>query len=120
MKTVEIHRAKWARGKLNGDAALLNDDGNMCCLGFACQQLLGLTDDQMRHLGEPHEAINALHGHDDTVFTTFKEERSINQNNDFALEAMRINDSEQMEESLREINLTKLFLDNQLEITFED
>lgn len=31
-----IDRAKWARGGMGGRARLLNDEGNMCCLGFAC------------------------------------------------------------------------------------
>ena len=120
MKTVEINRAKWARGKINGYPSLLNEDGNMCCLGFACKQLLGLTDNQIRHIGEPHEAINGTFNCDYTVFTNFEEERSQHYDNDFALTAMKINDSTSIEDSLRETNLIKLFSDNGLELTFED
>lgn len=32
-----IDRAKWVRGNIGGDSALLNQKGNMCCLGFACR-----------------------------------------------------------------------------------
>lgn len=44
MKTITINRANWVRalaGKPDdfmGDRALLNEDGNMCCLGFICHQ----------------------------------------------------------------------------------
>lgn len=35
---LRISRRRWARGGMNGDAALLNEDNNMCCLGFACRK----------------------------------------------------------------------------------
>lgn len=34
MKTLTIDRKTWARGGRGGQSALLNADGNMCCLGF--------------------------------------------------------------------------------------
>lgn len=39
MKIVIISRKKWARGQIKkyGDSSLLNDKGNMCCLGFVAK-----------------------------------------------------------------------------------
>ncbi len=34
MKTLVIDRKRWARGGNGGASALLNNEGNMCCLGF--------------------------------------------------------------------------------------
>jgi hypothetical protein len=47
-----IDRNKWARGGYNGEAALLNDDGNMCCLGFACRAS-GLAAKTIKGIGLP-------------------------------------------------------------------
>jgi len=55
MTTLTIQRDKWARGKNNGLSALLNDDGNMCCMGFAAIQITGLTPDQIRGFGQFEE-----------------------------------------------------------------
>lgn len=44
MKTITVNRANWVRalaGKPDdfmGESALLNEEGNMCCLGFICHQ----------------------------------------------------------------------------------
>lgn len=54
MIKLTINRNKWARGGLNGDAALLNDQGAMCCLGFACKKL-GAKDGDIRALGTPQQ-----------------------------------------------------------------
>lgn len=41
LPTVTVDCARWARGGKNGPAALKNTLGNMCCLGFATEQLTG-------------------------------------------------------------------------------
>ena len=51
MKTLTIDRGKWARGGHNGLPALLNDDGNQCCLGFAALQITGLSEEQIDGCG---------------------------------------------------------------------
>lgn len=52
MKKVIIDRATWARGenvpKVNANS-LFNRGGTKCCLGFLCEQLMGIT------FVEPHE-----------------------------------------------------------------
>jgi len=37
-----INRSRWVRGNKGGMSSLLNEQDNMCCLGFACRKL-GLT-----------------------------------------------------------------------------
>lgn len=59
MKTVTIDRAKWAReikGKPNhmGNIALLNEQGNMCCLGFVCKAY-GVSNKAMLGVENPND-----------------------------------------------------------------
>lgn len=56
-----IDRTRWARGGKNGQAALLNTGGTMCCLGFACRAL-GLEEAEIREEGDPDEVANRLKG----------------------------------------------------------
>lgn len=39
MPTVVVDVDKWCRGGKGGKSALLNEEGNKCCLGFATEQL---------------------------------------------------------------------------------
>ena len=41
--TCVVDRSKWNCGRTNGEAALLNPEGFMCCLGFYSLQVLGKT-----------------------------------------------------------------------------
>lgn len=43
LPTVTVDCARWARGGRNGLPALKNADGNLCCLGFATEQLTGVA-----------------------------------------------------------------------------
>ena len=60
METLTINRKRWARyGSDKGESALLNEDGNMCCLGFlgrAC----GLKPTDLR-VGMPGDTYSGLH-----------------------------------------------------------
>ena len=53
-KTLElvIDRSRWARGGLNGCPAMLNGQGNMCCLGFLARAL-GYSKEELRQDGHP-------------------------------------------------------------------
>lgn len=70
MKKLVIDRSKWRSGgdsathpvptcSVNGSGkgatALLNEEGYMCCLGFASLQLEGWTKEEIKFLGEPGE-----------------------------------------------------------------
>ncbi len=50
--SLRIDRWRWARGGRNGDAALLNNEQAMCCLGFACKKL-GVSEDDLLNRSTP-------------------------------------------------------------------
>lgn len=61
LKTFTIIERKWARGGQKGYSALLNDEGNKCCLGFLCSKagFRRLTDASMPDsLASPAEVSN--------------------------------------------------------------
>lgn len=64
MKKLVIDRSKWARGGVNGDAMLLNSQGNMCCLGFACLAV-GLSTHDISGHGVPEDLAYSLTVDDD-------------------------------------------------------
>ncbi len=58
-----VERSKWLRGGKDGDgmgasSTLLNSDGHMCCLGFACKTL-GFRDSTIFSKGSPTNAVRA-------------------------------------------------------------
>ncbi len=53
-RTITVKRSKWARGGKRGLARLRNDDGNMCCLGFAAEQC-GYTKSQIQDQFTPED-----------------------------------------------------------------
>src|SRR5688572_28938644 len=60
MRKLVIDRSQWARKsaerkQLNGDSYLLNTDGGMCCLGFYCVQLCGLSEADILRQPNPSE-----------------------------------------------------------------
>jgi hypothetical protein len=55
--SLRIDRKRWCRGGINGDASLLNGEGAMCCLGFACKKL-GLTPKQINNVGLPADVAD--------------------------------------------------------------
>ncbi len=139
MNDLVIDRQKWARGKSNGVSALLNSDGNMCCLGFAAIQITGLTPDQIEGFGQYEELDSELHDfliengtpfcepqdseHDyDPVIADTKFHNHAVEINDFVIGNSAINYGGRtcfMEtEEDREEQLTKLFKENGINITF--
>jgi hypothetical protein len=46
--TVVVKRSEWLRGEGAAMSSLYRArDGKRCCIGFACRQMLGVTDEQM-------------------------------------------------------------------------
>lgn len=117
MKSFTVRRKKWARGGKNGEAALLNQDGNMCCLGFAACQISRIRRSELADEGEPQNVykdksfLTDVERYDDNVDVT---------NNDLASKAMTINDNEKLSENEREKRLTKLFRKHNIIIKFVD
>lgn len=60
-KKFTVKRSQWLRGgkspdkRFWTDPVLLNPDGNRCCLGFAGEQLCGLSKEQILHVSGPRE-----------------------------------------------------------------
>ncbi len=138
MTSLTIDRLKWARGKNNGVSALLNPDGNMCCLGFAALQITGLTEEQIAGYGQYEELTDEtdfliehgtpfcepFDGEDDwgpTIADTKFHNQAV-EINDFVLGTTCINYGNRnvyMEtEAEREEQLTELFKENGIDVTF--
>lgn len=104
MKTVKINRAKWrnhSHGK--GNVKLLNADGYMCCLGFACQQIAKCNKNKLLDVPTP--------GGLEFVVGKFNKrgnsKRSFNTTLSDA--AIQINDSSYLSDEERETKLIELF-----------
>jgi hypothetical protein len=52
VKEFTIKRSKWARGGINGKSALLNNQGNMCCLGHYAKAC-GFSNNDIDSLSGP-------------------------------------------------------------------
>ena len=109
-----IDRSKWKRGSPNDDETLLlAEDGKMCCLGFyalAC----GAGEDEIRNVYEPDGLEFYIPGLSEEV----DEEAGI-YNTFFTQNAIPINDSPHMGDLEREKELTKLFKEEGIDLTFE-
>ena len=94
-----------------GATYLLNSEGYMCCLGFACMQLFGSKDRQLRQTPSPSriprwsdKALLVGTDGEDTELTT---------------RAIKINDSESMPLAEKEEKLIELFAKHNITLTFE-
>lgn len=136
-----IDRTKWARGGINGSSMLLNDEGNMCCLGFAAIAV-GLSEDDIIDVGEFEELhadshIELIDGLDFNPFCTIGDSGNDDNpriyNTEFHDEAVKINDfvpdrprSEYYTgpvietEEQRELVLIELFLKAGIDLSFEN
>ena len=111
MKTLEINRDKWNRGRLgNGDTELLNEEGNMCCLGFHCLQFTKATREDIRGKQLPSDISVGIGK------TILLGRRGLG--SWFADAAANINDDENISEQERELLLKKLFKIKSYEINF--
>lgn len=121
MPEVKIDRAKWRSGSEGqysngkGESCLLNEDGYRCCLGFAAQQLGGLSDKDLLNKLMPvylMREIPRLTVRDDgSGFLPYS-------NTEFSKEAANINDSSWIIREQRERSLTQLFAEAGIELTF--
>lgn len=111
-----VDRSKWRFGggkhfDTKGETQLLNNRGYMCCLGF-CMKQLGLDDNLIRDKAAP---ANVMLKHNDFVscgpYGTIK-------NSSLSMEAMRINDNDNISGPERERRLIELFSEHGHEIEF--
>lgn len=126
-----VDRRTWVRGLAGGSSglgqtALLNDQGNMCCLGH-CMTNLGAEKNQILGLGEPEEIDNDPYGVGYNLvrypftapFANYNEERGRYVNNELSTDAMVINDA-LIDEEAREQQLIELFMRHGHTIRFEN
>lgn len=124
-----IDRTKWRRGGskrdfTDGETALLNNQGMMCCLGSACIAS-GLSRGQILGEPEPWSVGNLLKHRDkfglivDVTNLVTDEDYSHNYNHsELTTRAMCINDDECLSEEMREEKLISLFAANNIALSF--
>lgn len=118
MLEVIIDRSKWNRAipeveyrQQFGLAALLNDDGNMCCLGFVCKAL-GLSDEQIVNKAYPQSTSLEI-----PQLTEFRDV-SYPKDTTLSCTAAAINDSPSIPSKKKEERLKELFLEQDIKLTF--
>ena len=88
-KKLIIDRSKWRTGTHGyGPTKLLNDEGYMCCLGFACK-VEGLENNQICGTARPDKVKSAL----ECIPNLVDEDNGYVFNRWFVIEAINSNDS---------------------------
>lgn len=131
MKTLTIDRAKWRCG---GDALwptreepkfkrglgvteLLNEEGFMCCLGFACNQLGKVQKKHLMGITQPEDVSDVIEKAIPLLTSKWKE--SVWSDTDLSTAAIEINDDKFMAPEQREKALSELFKSYDIEIVFK-
>jgi hypothetical protein len=114
MKTITIKRSKWARGGMNGDSFLLNEAGNMCCLGFAANQMNRIARCELFEGATPEDVYTKA-----SPFTNVDEDGFV-KDNVLSETAIMINDNARISDKVRERRLTTLFKKFGIKIKFVD
>lgn len=117
-KVFTVKRSKWARkdsdNLLMGRSELLNSRGNMCCLGFVCNQL-GIDEAHLERIPTPRRLLSELR-------KKIKDYPFLDEGFNSALskDAMKINDNPGLPSPEKEKQLTELFKKNGLTLNFVD
>lgn len=101
-----INRKRWARGGKNGEAALLNRESNMCCLGFACRAIgFSKNDikDEFSPKGLANISLSACERLDKLVVSG--PDGNVWRNSEDTAKAIIINDSGDISDKMREYRL---------------
>ena len=135
--TVTINRTKWRTGgcyldEIFGDTALLTTKGHMCCLGFACKQLMPeIKEKDIQDVGTPEDINfdykNVTKYRNSKLLLDFVEGTSIGYCDNrirphdklWITDAIRINDNDSITQKMREQMLTDLFLQNGINLVFK-
>ena len=112
-----IERNKWARGGMNGQSALLNNRGNMCCLGFYCAAL-GFSLTEIDDLGMPAELANNHESSKGFEWLVGRGNNDSYRDSEIGENLAHINDRSSLTESEREATIIELFKDNYVKVTF--
>lgn len=118
MLEVTIARSNWNRAipKVEyrehfGPTALLNEEGNMCCLGFVCKAM-GISDEQMADRAYPQST-----GLEIPQLTQFYDE-SYPRDSALSCAAAAINDNPAIPPKEKEKQLKNLFLEKNIKLKF--
>jgi hypothetical protein len=106
-----IDRKKWVRGDIGGESRLLNKQGNMCCLGFACKAL-GFRESAIDDITSP-ESLTAMvykpalriEKLGKLIGSRVYEKTVLIENSEDCQSAMNINDDDKISEEDREAQL---------------
>lgn len=113
-----IRRSKWARGGKKGSSALLNSQGNMCCLGFY-SKACGFTKENIQHIIAP-DRIPVMQNYSEAI--KFKSKlikyRDYPNTTKICDDLMDINDDQYITDKVREEKLTKKFSKMGVKVTF--
>jgi len=103
-----IHKREWLRGESGHNSYLRrSSDGKMCCLGIYLRAC-GVEVDDLTDVRSPARVAGGLPG------TTWWLNRLVSN------ELMSINDESTISETEREIELTKRFGENGIQVVFTD
>lgn len=130
IKEFKIKRSNWVRGDKGGKSRLLNDQGNMCCLGFfsvAC----GLSKSDIDDVGEPNEITPSPENTDKLPGWLVKLECDYNEDENDAgyiyfvdepdtEKLININDDSELSENTREFKIKEIFKSHDIDVEFED
>ncbi len=121
MEKLIIDRARWRTGGDNipntgiGKTRLLNEEGYMCCLGFACEQS-GVPKDVILDKASPscisEESEEFTHEYDEALLNSRLLSQNVKGffiNSDLSETAMNINDSISLTIERREFEIEELF-----------
>lgn len=134
MQKLIIDRARWRTGGHEtlgdsvitgiGQTRLLNKEGYMCCLGFACEQS-GVPKDALLNKASPscisEESEEFTHGYDKALLNSKLLSQNVEgffRNSDLSDSAMNINDSISLTIEKREFEIKELFSKNGIEVEF--
>lgn len=112
-KTVKISRKKWLRHR--SDTMMCDNQGKMCCLGFAANQVSGIPKSRMLNNSAPENVYKKP-----SFLTKMRGVDGVLINNSFAEKAIEINDEHTFTDVIREKKLKSLFRKNGVDLTFTD
>lgn len=120
MKQLIIDRSKWRTGGIaydetHGDTSLLNEKGNMCCLGFYCLQIGEISKNEILEIALP-EDLNNVNVYDDAMLHLVNQDNL--RNTLFTTKAIDINDAEELTNEEREKNIQEHFKQIDVDVVF--
>ena len=115
----------WLRGQKDGsgeakDSILMNNQGNMCCLGFL-GKTCGYRDEQLEYRSDPGALLREKNVDADLWPHSIVDRDQNNQlgYTNLCSRIIAMNDDDEIDDNIREQNLKELFSEAGLEVEFE-